>query len=308
MQKVLVLGGYGFLGSHVVSELKKRNYKATCASRRNGCDILKLSSFENFLVRTHPEAIINCAAHVGSVHYLQRFAADVVYENMQMILNLYQGVLEVNPKIKVINPISNCSYPGEANTHVEPDWQKGPVHDSVLAYASTRRMIHAVSKCFQNQHQIKSVNWFISNAYGPGDYTDPNKVHALNGIIIRLIQAQRKKDKQFEIWGSGKPLREWVYVKDVAKILVQSLKIDMQIYPVNFAQNKAYSIAEIADTATRSLGYKLNFTYNTKLTDGAMYKILDDKNFRSKYPDFKFTPILQGIKNTIAYYKEVLSV
>jgi len=306
MQKVLVLGGYGFLGNHVVSELKKRNYMAISASRRNGCDILKLSSFENFLVRTHPEAIINCAAHVGSVHYIRQYAADVIYENMQMILNLYQGVLEVNPKIKVINPISNCSYPGDANTHFEPDWQKGPVHDSVLAYASTRRMIHAVSKCFQLQHQIKSVNWFISNAYGPGDYTDPTKVHALNGIIIRLIQAQRKKDKLFEIWGSGKPLREWVYIKDVAKILVKSLKIDEQIYPVNLAQNKAYSIIEIADIVASLLSYKVNFTFNTKFTDGAMYKILDDKNFRTKNHDFKFTPILQGIKNTIDYYKGIL--
>src|SRR5439155_956408 len=80
-----------------------------------------------------------------------------------------------------------------------------------------------------------------------GDSTDPNKVHALNGIIIRLIQAQLLGNRKFEIWGTGKPVREWVYIADVARILVDSIAMEEQVYPLNLAQNKAYSIAEIAE-------------------------------------------------------------
>lgn len=307
MKKILVLGGSGFLGQHVVKLLKETNYEVFSLSRRDGADIRILDDFIKRLEKINPDVIINCAAHVGGIHYVAQYAADVIDDNMRIVLNIYKGVEEACPQAKIINPISNCSYPGEANTHYEPDWEKGPVHDSVLAYASVRRMIYAVSECYRKQHGLKTVNWLIANAYGPGDYTDPNKVHALNGIIIRMIQAQKNQDKQFEIWGSGKPVREWVYVGDAARILVESVdKIEEQVYPVNLAQNKAYSITEIAKMAAEIMGYDVEFFFNTKYADGAPFKILDDRKFREKYSDFKFTPLEEGIKNTINYYKSVI--
>ena len=209
---------------------------------------------------------------------------------------------------KIINPISNCSYPGDANTHYEPDWEKGAVHESVLAYASTRRLIYALARCYTNQYQIHSVNWFVANAYGPGDNIDPNKVHALNGIIIRLLKAQANNEKTFEIWGSGKPTREWVYIEDVAKMLVDSLNMEDQIYPINVAQNKAYSITEIAQIVAKILKYDVRFVFNTKYPDGAPFKVLDDRQFQEKFPSFSFTPLDYGINKTIEYYKKMSSI
>jgi len=307
MKKILVLGGTGFLGKHVVTQLKERKDCAVESfSRREGVDITDFTRFAEALTRAKPDVIINCAAHVGSVHYVTTYAGDVARDNVRLIANMYDGVRAVCPKAKIINPLSNCSYPGEANTHYEPDWQNGPVHDSVLAYGSTRRTMHVFAESYRKQYGIKSVNWLVANAYGPGDYTDPNKVHALNGILIRLIQAQKKGDATFEIWGSGKPLREWVYIEDVARILVHSLEIDEQTYPINLAQNKAYSITEIAELGKEALGYDVTLTYNIAKADGAPIKILDDRIFRKSYPNFQFTPLSRGISNTIAYYRTVL--
>ncbi len=240
------------------------------------------------------------------MHYVTTYAADVIHDNTLMIANTYRAVQQACPNTKLINPISNCSYPGAANTHYEPDWQNGPVHDSVLAYAMPRRLFHAFAESYRKQHGLKTINWLIANSYGSGDYTDPNKVHALNGIIIRLIKAQRAGERTFEIWGSGKPLREWSYIEDDARVLVESLAIEEQTYPLNFAQNKAYSITEIAELAAKALGYDVQFVFNTKMADGAPIKILDDRMFRSKYPDFRFTPLEEGVQKTIEYYKEVL--
>lgn len=306
MIKVIVLGGFGFLGNHVNEELSKKGYIAVPLSRRNGCDITKLQSFKKILKKEKPDAIINCAAHVGSVHYAMANSADMIYDNIKIIANLYKAVKEVCPEAKIVNPISNCTYPGNADNHFEPDWQNGPVHDSVIAYASARRLLHAVSFSFNKQFNVKSINWLIANAYGPGDYSDPNKVHALNGILIRLIKAKRNNEKTFEIWGSGTPLREWVFIKDVAKTLVASLNLNEQIYPLNLAQNKAYSIKDIAQIGADLLDYKVDFVFNKKFPDGAMIKILDDINFRSQYPHFKFTPLQKGINETISYYKKIL--
>lgn len=305
-RKIIVLGGFGFLGKHVVAELRRNDYDPVSLSRRNGHDIIDFQKFASTIKEIRPEIIINCAAHVGSVHYAIKYAADLIRDNMLIVNNIYEAVKLVSPRTKIINPISNCSYPGEANIHYEPEWQNGLVHDSVLSYASTRRMIYAYAQCYQRQYGIKSVNWLIANAYGPGDYSDPNKVHALNGIIIRLIKAQKNRDKIFEIWGSGKPLREWVYIQDVAKILVKSISLKEQIYPVNFAQNKAYSIKEIAQMVAKELNYKVNLSLNTKYPDGAMIKILDNQKFDTLYPKWKFTSINQGIKKTVNYYREII--
>lgn len=306
MKIVVVLGGEGFLGSHVMNLLRKKGYDPISISRRSGVDSRNFDSLFKALKKAKPNGIINCAAHVGSVHYAIEFSADMIHDNILLVTNLYQAVLRACPKAKIINPISNCSYPGDANTHYEPDWEKGAVHESVLAYASTRRLIYSLARCYANQYNIHSVNWLVANAYGPGDNVDPNKVHALNGIIIRLLKAQQKNEKEFEIWGSGKPTREWVYIEDVAKMLVDSLNMEDQIYPLNLAQNKAYSITEIAQIVAKILHYDVKFVFNTKYADGAPFKVLDDRQFRKKFPSFIFTSLDTGIKETVKYYKELL--
>ena len=146
----------------------------------------------------------------------------------------------------------------------------------------------------------------MSNCYGPGAGTDTKKLHAMNGIIVRLIMAQKNGDKEFEIWGTGTPIREWVYVEDAARMLVNSVEMTEQIYPVNFAQNKGYSIKEIAEMASHELNYPVKFVFNTSKPDGAPIKILDDARFRAKYPDFKFTPIEEGVRKTIKYYQQLI--
>lgn len=306
MAKVVVLGGSGFLGAHVVRLAREAGYDVRSLSRREGCDASDAESLMSALRTAEPDAVINCAAHVGSLHYVSRHAADVVGDNIQLILSLYRAVEQACPRATVINPISNCSYPGDADIHYEPDWLAGPVHDSVLAYGNPRRMIYVVAECYHRQYSVSSVNWLIANAYGPGDYTDPDKVHALNGIIIRLIQAQREGRKTFEIWGSGRPIREWCYVEDAARILVDSACRGPQVYPLNLAQNKGHSISEIARKAAELMGYEVEFAFNRAYADGAPTKVLDDRLFRAAYPDFQFTPLDEGIRKTIAYYRKTI--
>ena len=191
----------------------------------------------------------------------------MMHDNLQMIVNLYRAVERVCPQTKVIHPLSNCSYPGDSVRQCESQWLDGPVHPSVLAYGPHRRMIYELAECYRQQYGIRTVTWLVPNAYGPGDATDPDKVHALNGIIIRLILAQRAGAESFEIWGSGTPIREWGYVEDIARILLDSLELEERVYPLNLAQNRGWSILEIAAMAARLLQFPVRFTLNTRLPD-----------------------------------------
>ena len=305
--KILVLGGHGFVGKNLVESLNGTEHKIFPLSRRDGLDLRNYNSTKKYFRDIKPNAIINCAAHVGSVHYVTTHAADVLHDNVQMALNIYRAVKEVYPDTRIINPLSNCSYPGDANIHFEPDWWKGEVHESVFSYGNAKRMIYVISKNYHKQYGIKTVNFLVPNAFGPGDYTDPNKTHALNGMIIRMIKSKRQGDKVFEIWGTGKPIREWGYIQDVVNILIKGLRIENDlIYPVNIAQNKGYSIKESAELIREAVGFKGELIFNTKYQDGAPFKILDDKKFRSIFSDYEFFDHKKGIDNTVKYYKSVL--
>lgn len=304
---ILILGGHGFVGKNVVEVLKDSEHILFPLSRQDDLDLTDYNSTKIHFSKIKPDVIINCAAHVGSLHYVTEYAADVVNDNMQIILNIYRAVKDIGPDAKVINPISNCSYPGDANVQVESEWWNGQVHKSVWSFANAKRMWVVVSECYAIQYQIKTINFLIANSYGPGDYTDPNKTHALNGMIIRMIQAKRENQSEFEIWGTGKPEREWIYVKDMAKMLADSVEMNAsQIEPINIAQNRAYSIRESAEMIKDLIDYNGTLVFNTSYQDGAPTKKLDDRLFRKIYPDFTFTDIYEGIRETIRYYEQLL--
>jgi len=305
--KILVLGGHGFIGKRLVESLKKSPYKIISVSRKDGVDLANYMSAENCFVEVKPDIIINCAAHVGNVNYVTTYASDIIHDNVQMALNIYKAAAKVCPNVRIINPLSNCSYPGDSKIQEESNWLIDEVHDSVYSYGNSKRFIYIIAKCYNKQIGIDTINFLIPNTFGPGDYTDTNKTHALNGMIVRMIHAYRKGEKKFEIWGSGNPIREWAYVDDVVNILIRGIRQKkVSIYPINLAQNKGYSIRESAIMIKQAIGYHGELVFNTEYQDGAPTKILSDEVFRKKFPDFKFFNHREGIKTTVKYFTKII--
>lgn len=307
MYKILVLGGHGFVGKNLCRALKSSQHQVFPVSRKNGVDLTNISSTRKCFLEIKPDAIFNCAASVGSVHFVSGHQADVVHDNMMIILNLYRAVAEVCPKVRIINPIANCAYPGDATVYKEAELFKNDVHESVYGYGHAKRMLYVLANCYKKQYLIKSVNFLVPNLFGPGDDTDPNKVHAMDGLIIRMIQSQQKGEEKFEIWGSGRPVREWGYIDDLVKILIKGMTINEDlVYPVNFAQNRGYSIKESAVLIARVLNYKGVLIFNKNYQDGAPIKIMDNHRFKLLFPKFKFTDHEKAIRTTVKYYLSIL--
>jgi GDP-L-fucose synthase len=309
MKKILILGGYGFLGKNLSNVLSiNNNYHIFSESRRSGCDILDLSQLKNTIKSINPDVIINAAANVGSIHYVNTYAADVCHDNTLMYINLFKAIKETNPNILLINPISNCSYPGIIDTQHEENWWDGVIHSSVESYGNPKKIGFILSECYRKQYGIKTINLIIPNAYGPLDYVDENKTHALNGLILRMIKSQNNKDKEFMVWGSGSPIREWIYMEDVAYVIKEILDYDKYNLPnpLNIGQEFGVSINDSVNTIKKLLNYDINIYHDLSKQDGAPIKILGKNKFNFYFPNFKFTPYGEGIKNTINYYKNII--
>ena len=302
--KVLVPGCTGLIGTHVLARLRARGLRAVGTSRALGVDLRDPDATIAWLAENRPDAVINCAAHTGSLHHVMKATAEVLDDNLRILLNLYIAASKLRPMPVIVNPISNCSYPGDLGLQKEEDWLSGPIHESVLAFAASRRIMYALSECYRRQHGLRSVNWLVPNTYGPGGSSDPEALHALNGLVVRLILSQQQGREDFEIWGSGMPIREWIYVEDVAEMLIRSVLSPPadQVYPVNLGQGKGYSIKELVDMIAACLQYQVRLQFNTQYPDGAPCKILDNCRFTRIYGVFPFTAIEEGIRRTVAYY------
>ncbi len=303
---IMILGSTGFIGKALHEKLVQDGHNVIGCSRAKGVDATQYQQLENFIRQNEPDVIYNVASHGGSMRYVRKYAADVISDNVQMILNLYRAVNKLNPKIKIIQPFSNCSYPGDSSVQHEENWLTGDVHKSVFSFGNSKRTIFYVSKCYHDQYGINTVNMIFPNTYGPGDSTDPNHTHALNGMIIRMMQAKRAGDKEFVVWGTGKPVREWAYVSDFIEALAKGVELDNIVYPLNIGQEKGYSIAESAMMIKEEMGYDGEIVFDPSFPDGDPVKILGNKQFKKHFPEFEFFNHRQGIAEAIRFYENNL--
>ena len=304
--KILVLGGTGVIGSKLIKELEKNYHNIFSYSKSAGLDMLDYDRVSLTIKEMIPDVIFNVASHGGSLHYVKEYAGDVFFDNVQMALNLYRAVKDHSPGSKIITPFSNCSYPGSSDVQEEENWLSGEVHPSIFSFGNSKRAIYYLSKCFYEQYNVKSVNLLLANTYGPGDSCDPNHTHALNGMIIRMLEAQKKGDDEFVVWGTGSPVREWTYVDDFIKSLVLAMDVDHLEYPLNIGQGKGYSIKESALLIKEAVGFEGDIVFDTSKIDGDAVKIMSDKNFRKEFSEFEFYNHKKGIENTVSYYRRKL--
>lgn len=306
--KVALLGATGFVGKNIGAVLTENNIHFAPASRKTGVDLRDVKKSIDFFEKEKPDIIINCAAHVGSLNYVSIQAGDVITDNCRMIISMYEAISKSCPNALVINPIANCAYPANAEIFVENNWWNGHLHRSVLSYGATKRLLWAVAECFEMQYAIRSIHLLVPNMYGPFDSSDPNKAHALNALISKFVKAAESGEKNIEVWGTGIAIREWLYAKDFGNIVLQIIKNPDLVglsEPINIAQNFGLSVKELVNVIKPYFKDKVEVRWNAAMPDGMNKKVMDDTKFKKVFPNFKFTPLQDGIHNTIEYYKSI---
>ncbi len=302
---ILVVGSEGFLGTHVTKKLKKdTTFDVSEIRGKKDIDITNFQKLNDYLSHIKPEIVINCAAFVGGISYGYKYPAKMLYLNSTMAINLYLASAN-NSVRKLINPISNCAYPGSLTTYREKDFFTGPPDESVYNYGISKRLYVQLGKSFFEEKEFSSVNIVFSNMYGPKDHFDPERSHALGAIIKKVFDAKKNNKDEVIIWGTGKPIREWLYVEDGADSLIKSIELSDGHQFFNIGVEKGISIIDLAEVIRQKLGWEGKFVLDKSKPDGVLEKKVDGTLGQKKLNWSPQVNLEQGIEKTISWYQEI---
>lgn len=307
--KILVAGATGFLGSRVVKRLKDEGLNFVGTSLSMGVDFRDMSQLEGFFAKEKPNIVINCAAFVGGIKFGLEHEAEIFYNNVLINTNL----IECSRRYGVgryVNPISNCSYPNVLEKDFkEEEWWDGPLHPSVMVYGFAKKATWVQSYAYHNQYGMDFVNLLVPNMYGPGDHFHEERSHALGALIMKIAKAKREGVAEVVVWGTGSPVREWLYVDDCVEIFLRALDINLVNDPINIGCGSGISIAEMAEVIKSVVKYEGELVFDTSKPDGAPYKVMNVDKMKKIFDYTPSTKLEEGIKVAVDwYYENVLNI
>ncbi len=302
-KKILISGGHGFFGSHIVDKLKTVTCKVIIPKTSDGIDFRRREDCFAYLGITKPDIVINCAANQGGIAYHTGRQADLFLDNLLMGSYLMLASQRVGVK-KFVNIVAGCSYPGylEKEEMNEEDYWNGWLHDSIFSYGFARKASTVYGLALKKQYNFDSIHLIMANMYGPREHFNPEQSKALAGLIKKIYEAKKKRLPTVEIWGTGKPLRDWLYVKDGAEGILRATSQYNDIAPLNIATGVPVSVTELAETIKKVIGYKGKFVYNTSRPDGALHKIFGIHKMKKVLHWVPQTSIEKGIKETVLWF------
>jgi GDP-L-fucose synthase len=308
-RRVVICGGQGFLGGQVMRRLVDLRSDAISCSRRAGTDLRDLDQGIGFFRMHEPEVVINRAANQGGIAYQKLYPGSIYYDNLLMGANTMEAARLAGVK-KYVNIIAGCAYPGEPRDGVlrEEEFEAGPMHPTVENYGATKRAAVLQAKYYRRQYGFDAISLILVNLYGPSEHFHPDRSHALAALIRKFYEAKRDRAPEVVLWGTGRAVREWMYVNDAADGIVRASERYAEAEPLNLAVGHGQTIAELANIIKAIVRYEGRIVYDSTMPDGALQKVGDTTRMRAMLDWEPQVPILEGIKRTLdwfaAHYEE----
>lgn len=300
---ILVLGATGFLGKRVCKKLGERGMDFERISLSLGTDLRDEKQAFDIFERVKPDHVLNCASYVGGIQFGLKHTAEMYRNGLLMQVNIFEACRRYGVK-RLVNPISNCAYPGEATLFKESEFWNGPLHDSVLIYGMVRKMSYIGAVAYQRQYGVDTINLILSNMYGPQDHFEAERSHALGALIMKFVEAKKNGSPDVCVWGTGSPVREWLYVDDGAEAMIRAMDIAPYTDPINIGIAKGISIKDTALLIKKIVGFEGELIFDRTKTDGAPYKTVDGslgERLMGWRPSMDFE---EGIRETVRWYME----
>ena len=273
--KIFVTGHRGMVGSALVRRLQRAGYEDIVVRGRNELDLLDQRAVAEFLQHERPDYIFIAAARVGGIQANNIYRADFIYENLQIECNLIHGAHRAGIE-RLMFLGSSCIYPRDCPQPIREDYLlTGPLEATNEPYAIAKIAGIKLAESFNRQYGRHYVSVMPTNLYGPNDNYDLANSHVLPALIRKAHEAKLRDDPEYVVWGSGNPRREFLYVDDLADACVHLMESGYEGPLVNVGTGEDVTIAELAATVMRVVGFRGRIVYDASKPDGTPRKLLD---------------------------------
>ena len=274
--KILIFGSNGLVGSSVSRILSSSDNSFTLvSSTRKDTNLFSLENTKATISEIAPDVIVNAAAKVGGIVANNTLRTEFLLENLKINMNILESCINF-PDIKIINLGSSCIYPlGAENPIKENSIMTGSLEPTNSPYSMAKLSAIELGKSMNTQFGSKVINLMPTNLYGPNDNFNPENSHVIPGLIHKMNVAKEDEETNFSIWGSGSPLREFLYVDDLAKAIEFIIVNDIHVDLLNVGSGEEISIKDLALLIQKVVKYKGNLTFDHSQPDGNPRKLLD---------------------------------
>ena len=304
MKTILVTGGNGMVGHAFQKIQNEYTYRFVFLSRKDG-DLSVFSECKKIFEKYTPHVVIHLAANVGGLYKNMNFKVDMFESNIQINLNVLKCCYLFDVE-KVVSCLSTCIFPDQTEYPItEKDLHNGPPHFSNDAYAYAKRMLDVHSCAYFQQYGKKFISVIPTNIYGEHDNYHLEDAHVIPALIHKCYLS-KKEGKDFVVFGSGKPLRQFIYSVDLAKLMMWCVENYDDATPIILSPNESdeVSIGEIARHIAKCFDYEDHISFDASRSDGQYKKTASNQKLIDLYGEYKFTSLSEGISKSVEWFQQ----
>lgn len=304
--RFVVTGGTGFLGRRIVERLQRLGAHVDVPSRADGWDLRHRGTIQTYLHTVEPTVIIHAAAVVGGIGANQHSPATFFYDNLRMGMELIHAAYEYKlSKLVLIGTV--CSYPKyTAVPFREESLWDGYPEETNAAYGIAKKALLTMAQAYRQQHGLNAIHLIPTNLYGPGDNFEEATSHVIPAIIRKMVARKEGNARTVLLWGDGTPSRDFLYVDDAARGIVEAAHLYNEGAPVNLGTGLEWTIAEIAEKIAAIVGFSGEVQWDTGRPNGQPRRAVDFSRATAAFGYHPTTSLEAGLRNTVEWYMEKL--
>ena len=301
-KSILVTGGSGFLGRHVVDGFRKAGCKKVVAPRKQEFDLTEPNSARRLLGHYRPDIVVHLAALCGGIGANLRFPGTFLYQNLAMGMHLIEECRKAKiEKTVLIGTV--CSYPKFAAIPFrETDLWNGYPEETNAPYGLAKKLLGVQLQAYRQEFGLVGVHLLLVNLYGPGDNFDLNDSHVIPALIRKCVEARERGAERIRVWGTGRPTREFLYVEDAARAIILATEHRSCAEPINVGSGQEIAIADLAEMIASKVGFQGRICFDPTHPDGQPRRCLDVSQAKQSFAFTASTSLADGLDRTIAWY------